>query len=249
MATIRWKREEFTIVGQLLHRTTFNEWIKKEGSLVLHQQLKRTRARWFFGKSRARRALHKTAKKALRRDGWFARMLKRRLDELPKVIRKVSVAIKRNGHKDLLSIASDRGLVVVPRAVALNEFVGFLNDELARADVLAKFEGLASRVLEDVARETESLFFKHFEKGNRQLVDSSGKGAIIGVDKEFNWRLNKINGHYFYAYTQDDEGDLSSKRNVRRFKSDMKEVLQGQQVYLRRLQSMEVVAISDAFRS
>ncbi|MCZ6767390.1 MAG: hypothetical protein O7D32_10720, partial [bacterium] len=187
------------------------------------------------------------ARHILRKDGPFCTRLKVRLDYLPIVIRKIGILIHGRGHKDLYSVDSGKALVVVPRGIVHNDFNQYLNGELAESGELKPFYGLARRLLKEQSFEAEGLFMRQFSKKKHQ-VDSTGRGVILGVDEEFSWKLNHVNGHYFYGYAGKQIEPLDDRKVLKRFKSEMQEILQGQKVYLARLKRMEITAIADSFR-
>ncbi|MFQ5511099.1 MAG: hypothetical protein ACE5EO_04555 [Candidatus Krumholzibacteriia bacterium] len=247
MATLKWTGQEFKVVKQLMTTDVFREWVGCDGQTVLEDVLGKTRARWFFGKQRAKRKILDDARNALKPGARFAAVLKKRLDDLPDVIRKCGIGIKKKGHRDLFSIDTTMALVAIPRGVARNEFALYLIDNLAAASSLARFRGLARRVLGEVAREAEQLFYEKIKKG-AQFVHPEAKAVVLGVEPEFGWRLNGIDGHYYCGYSTRNGKDLAQKKELRQFKSEIEEIVFGQRVHLNRLGKEEVVAIADSFR-
>lgn len=247
MATIKLKKGEFIVTRTILSRATFELWIAKEGAGTLERERQKLGMKWFFGRNRAKRRLYKATRHILRKDGPFCTRLKIRLDYLPIVIRKIGILIHGRGHKDLYSVDSGKALVVVPRGIVHNDFTQYLNGELAESAELKPFYGLARRLLKEQCFEAEGLFMKQFSKKKHQ-VDSTGRGVILDVDEEFSWKLNQVNGHYFYGYAGKQIEPLDDRKVLKRFKSEMQEILQGQRVYLARLKRMEITAIADSFR-
>ena len=78
-------------------------------------------------------------------------------------------------------------------------------------------------------------------------MDSGGRGVILGVDEKFSWKLDQVNGHYFYAFAVATAEALDDRQVFKRFMAEMKEILQGQRVHLARLPRMAVTAIADSF--
>jgi hypothetical protein len=89
--------------------------------------------------------------------------------------------------------------------------------------------------------------FDFLAKGN-PLVDTTGRGLIMGVDRGFRWKINNIDGHYYYAYSTEERIDLAAKKEGKKFIAAMQEGLTGQSVYLKRLSSGEVADISEALQ-
>jgi len=102
-------------------------------------------------------------------------------------------------------------------------------------------------VVTAAAHESEAILFEFLAKGN-PLVDSTGRGLIMDVDRAFRWKINNIDGHYYYAYSTEERIDLAAKKEGKKFISAMQEGLKGQSVYLKRLSSSEVADISEALQ-
>ena len=247
MAAIKWTGREFKVTKQLMTKHLFKEWIARDGRIVLEDVLSKTRARWFFGRQRAKRKIFLDAQSALRPDRAFADALKRRLNELPDVIRKAGIGIKRKGHRDLFSIDTTMALVAIPRGVARNEFTLFLVESLATSSRLARLRGLARRILIDVGRDAEQLFYERIKKGE-QYLHSNDKAIVLGVEPDFSWSLDGVDGHYYCGYARKNGKDLGNKKELKKFKSEMEEIVFGQRVHLNRLGKAKVAAIANAFR-
>jgi hypothetical protein len=250
LAVLKWNGREFRITRQLANRNTLEEWLSEEGSLVLAEATRTTRVRWFFGKTRARRALINEVYRALRPDGRLSETLSRELTELPKLLRQIGSQIRRRKHRDLYTIDSSVAVavVVVPRAVVVNELRVYLFDRLLRAHSLERFKGLPARILRDIAVEAEQCFFDFISSG-KQYMHTNRRSLVLGADGDFRWRMNGIDGHYYCAYSADGSRDLARWRDKRAFDRGMKEVMVGQTVHLTRLRGDEVETIAEAFKT
>ena len=247
MSCLVFKKGEFKIVDQILSHDTFEEWIDQEGRTVLYDIMKYKKMRWFFGKRRARRTLYRAAKTALKSHSPFAILLEPQLNQLPIIIRKIGIIIKRRGYKDLYSASSTRALFVIPRGIAQHDFRHFILKELLDAPQLEGFWGLSKRILKEVSLEAEQLFFNLLIKG-RQYTDPEGKGILLGVDPDYKWKLNGMDGHYYFAYFNNQNCSLDKRKTLNQFKSEMEEVLYGQKIHLKRLESHQVFDIAESFR-
>lgn len=247
MAMLKWKRNEFRITRSLMTRNMFETWVDEDGRAALRDLVRRTPNRWFFGELRARRRLHKEAKAAFAQGGTFAGMLKKQLDQLPLLVRGCAIVIRRSGYQPLNTIDGNRGLCVVPRGVLQRSCKVQLMRELTALPQVRPFRGLTERVLTAAAAEAEAVLFDFLAKGNT-LVDATGRGLIIDVDRDFRWRLDGVDGHYYYAYSTEERLDLTVKKEYKRFMSSMQESLKGQSVYLKRLSGVEVTEISGALQ-
>jgi len=244
---LKWKRNEFRVTSSLMTRSMFERWVDEDGRATLRDVVRRTPNRWFFGEFRARRRLHKEAKVAFERRGTFAGMLKKQLDQLPLLVRGCAIVIRRSGYQPLNTIDGSRGLCVVPRGVLQKSFKVQLMRELIALPQVRPFRGLTERVLTAAAAEAEAVLFDFLAKGNT-LIDATGRGLIIDVDRDFRWRLEGVDGHYYYAYSTEERFDLAVKKEYKRFMSSMQESLKGQSVYLKRLSGVEVTEISGALQ-
>jgi hypothetical protein len=106
---------------------------------------------------------------------------------------------------------------------------------------------LTERVVTAAAVEAEAVLFDFLVKG-APLVDATGRGLIIDVDRDFRWKVNGADGHYYYAYSTEEGIDLAAKKECKRFVTEMHESLKGQSVYLKRLSGAEVADIAEALQ-
>jgi hypothetical protein len=242
------KKFRFKIAGRVVTPAIFKEWIEAEGKLVLHRTIKSKKWGWFFGEQRARRTLHRAAKSALHPHAPFSVALEYHLNRLPVIVRKIGMIIKHRGLKDLYSADSSRALLVIPRGIVQHDFARYLLKKLADAPQLSDLWQLSNRVLKYSALEAERIFFDFFAK-SRIYPDPEGKGIFIGVDPDYAWKLNGINGHYYFAYYGRRDNGLTKRKTLNRFKTDMEEVLNGQEIHLRRLKGHQIIEIAEAFRS
>lgn len=247
MPMLKWKRTEFAVTGDIMTRSMFDTWVDQDGRAALRDAVRRTPNRWFFGQMRARGLLNKEARNVFGPRSTFAGMLKKQLDQLPLRVRGCAIIIRRSGYQPLNTVDGNRGLCVVPRGVLQNDFKVQLLRDLVDLAQVRSFTGLAERVVTAAAGEAEAILFDFLAKGN-PLVDSSGRGLIIGVDREFRWKINGADGHYYYAYSTQEGIDLAVKKETKRFVADMQESLKGQSVYLKRLAATEVTNISEALK-
>jgi len=226
-------------------RMLFELWIAEEGKVALRGVLRNTRQRWLFGEFRAKRRLYREARTAFRPRGVFSETLKKRATRLPTVIRSCGLGVRRLGYTGLCTYDSEKVLAVVPRAIVQNDFRVHLMRELAELPRVRDFRGLTERVIASAAIEAEAVFFDHVAR-RAPLVDETGRGLIVNVDRDFPWKLGPVDGHYYYAYSHDDRIDLTLRKERRRFLSEMEEVLKGQCVHLKRMPPEEIADLRSA---
>lgn len=136
---------------------------------------------------------------------------------------------------------------MVPRGVVRHDYKALVIGELAGTPEARQFPGLTERMAAATTLEAELVFFNIVAKG-RQLVDETGRGIIMGADRDFRWKLNGADGHYYYAASLQERTDLNDSRERRRFLAAMRELLQGQTVHLKRMQVEEIAETREAFR-
>jgi hypothetical protein len=225
----------------------FEQWLDGEGRSAMREALRNTRARWWFGKRRARRGLHRTVRTAFRPGGTFCAATVKQLNQLPLVIRASAIAIQKTSHRQLCTFNTDAAIVVVPRGLVRNDIKVMLVRDLAALPQVRGFNGLTERVLSWAATSAESALFDFIVRG-KQHVDESGRGIILGADADFRWDINRTNGHYYYATSREKSVDLTLGRERRRFLNGIRELYQGQTVHLKRMRADEARETAEAFR-
>lgn len=248
MNVLRFSKDGFSVRRTLLSRDIFNAWTEAEGKPVLHKTLAGMRWRWFFGNIRAIRSLNRAVRRALHPRSPFAQALEQHLNRLPAIIRTIAVLIIQKGYSDLYSIDTTQALVVVPRGIVRNDFRRELFKQLEGGAELKPFAGLSRRLLDVLAADAELLLFSYIQNG-KTYVDSDYRGVFLGTDLSYGWKLNGFDGHYYYAFTLKQGGDLKNKRILRRFKADMTDILIGQKRYLNSLAQHQIFDIAQTIRA
>ncbi|HEX5131689.1 MAG TPA: hypothetical protein VFX92_04280 [Candidatus Krumholzibacteria bacterium] len=214
---------------------------------MLRDALRNTRYRWWFGRPRARRKLRRAARGAFRPGGTFCIAAEKQLNKLPAVLRVCAAGIRKSGHRQLCTFDADKFLVAVPRGIVQNDYRVMVIQSLVELPQVRGFAGLTERVLTATTREAECMLFERVAKG-RQIVDETGRGIIMDVDRDFRWRLNGVDGHYYYAATLESTLDLTGNRERRRFIAALKDLFHGQTVHLKRMRSEEISETTEGFR-
>jgi hypothetical protein len=245
MATLKLKQGRFQVARQILDNSLFDEWITGDGRGIMAGRYRDTRMRWFFGRSRARAQLHKELRGLLAPKSHFAGDIEQHVDELPLFIGKIGQAIRRRGIRDLITSEGCRTVVAVPRGIVQHDYKVALIKELEDTPELRKYPGLARCAIGAMALDAEEVLFA--ETAKKPLADTSGAGLLMDVDAEFRWRINEVDGHYYYGFTEDAEENLDNRRNLRRFRNAMKEVVHAQAVHLKRMQPHDRAALAETF--
>jgi hypothetical protein len=239
LGTLGWKRGEFKITRHPVTQVAFNTWLAGQGKHALRESLRNTSQRWFFGDTRARRRLYADACNAFRPRGTFCDTMKKRADELPAVIRSCAIAIRKGAFGHMSTFDSDHCLCVVPRAIIQHDFRMRMLRELAALPQVQAFHGLTEDIVSAAAMDAEDSLF-HYLMRHAPLVDPTGHGLVLEVDAEFAWRLGGSEGHYVFAWTNDERMDLAGRRDRKRFLSAIAEMRDAQSVYLKRMTPADV---------
>jgi hypothetical protein len=239
LGTLGWKRGEFKVTRHPLTSTAFDAWLASDGKRALRDALRNTRQRWFFGTTRARRRLYREARTAFRPRGTFAEAMKKHAEELPAIVRACAIAIRKGAFGHMSTFDSDHCLCVVPRSIIQNDFRTRMLRELSSLAQVQAFQGLTQDIVSATAMDVEASLFRYLAK-KAPLVEATGHGLIVEVDAEFPWKLGGSEGHYVFAWTNDELMDLSNRRDRRRFLSAIAEMRDAQSVYLKRMSPADV---------
>lgn len=245
MGTMRWNRGGFVITRHPMPRVLFELWLAAEGRPAMRAALRNTRARWLFGEWRARRRLHRAARTAFRPRGVFSETLRKHADGLPAVIRACGQGVRALGYTGLCTYDGEKVLAVVPRAIVQNDFRAVLLRDLSGLPQVKDFAGLTERVITSAAADAEAALFDHLEM-RAPLVDETGRGLVVDVDRDFPWKLGPDAGHYYYAWATDERADLTLRRERRRFLAALEEALRAQCVHLKRMPPDEIADLRNA---
>ena len=220
-------------------RAKFDHWISEDGRPALREALRNTRQRWLFGNYRARRRLYRAARTAFRPRGTFSEALRKRANDLPTVVRSCALAIRRGAFGHMCTFDDDRAICVVPRTIVQNDFKVHMLRELATLPQVQGFRGLTESIIASAALDAEAALFENLER-HAPLVDESGHGLIVEVDAQFPWKLGRSDGHYYYAWSNEERTDLTNRKDRKRFRASIDEMLVAQRVYLKRMSPGDV---------
>jgi hypothetical protein len=239
LGTLGWKRGEFKVTRHPLTSTAFDHWLSRDGKSALRDAMRNTSQRWFFGATRARRRLYGDARTAFRPRGTFSEAMTKRANELPAVVRSCALAIRKGAFGHMSTFDSDHCLCVVPRSIIQNDFRVRMLRELSSLPQVQAFHGLTEDIVSAAAVDAEASLFQYLGK-KTPLVDETGHGLIVEVDAEFPWKLGGSEGHYVFAWSNDERLDLTNRRDRRRFLTAIAEMRDAQSVYLKRMAPSDV---------
>jgi hypothetical protein len=239
LGTLGWKRDEFKVTRHPLTPTAFDHWLSRDGKHALRAAVRNTRQRWFFGATRARRRLYAEARTAFRPRGTFSEALTKHANELPAVVRACAFAIRKGAFGHMSTFDSEQCLSVVPRAIIQNDFRARMLRELSSFPQVQAFKGLTEDIVSAAAMDAEASLFQYLGR-RAPLVEAAGHGLIVEVDAEFPWKLGGSEGHYVFAWSNDERLDLTNRRDRRRFLSAIAEMHDAQSVYLKRMSPSDI---------
>lgn len=245
LGTLGWKRGEFKVTRNPVTQAAFDHWISREGKPALREALRNTRPRWFLGESRAKKRLFVEARTAFRPRGTFSETLKKHADELPSVIRSCAVAIRKGAFGHMSTFDEEHSLCVVPRAIVQNDFRVRLLRQLSSLPQVQAYRGLTEVIISAAAMDAEASLFQFLGR-KAPLVEPTGHGVIVEVDTEFPWKLGGSEGHYTFAWTNNERLDLANRRDRRRFLTAIAEMRDAQSVYLKRMAPGDVADLRTA---
>jgi hypothetical protein len=245
LGILGWKRGEFKVKRHPVTRSTFDHWLTGNGKPVLREALRNTRQRWFLGEWRARQRLFAEARTAFRPRSTFSEALQKRAGELPMVVRFCAHGIRKGAFGHMSTFDENYCLCVVPRAIVQNDFRVRMLSELSSLPQVRAFQGLTEDVISRAAMDAEASLFQYLCR-RAPLVESTGHGLIVEVDAQFPWKLGGSEGHYVFAWANQEKLDLTNRRDRRRFLSAIAEMRDAQSVYLKRMAASDIADLRTA---
>jgi hypothetical protein len=246
LSYLKLRNDGFHIARNLIDAHTFRDWWKSDGKAVQYDMMLRIRARWFFGARRVRRRLFRAARRVFDPVAPFALELEQHLDDLPSVVGKIGLAIRKRGHRDFYTTEKDTAVIVIPRGIVRNDYEVRLVKLLSDSPHASAFPGLARRIVRHIADEAEELLFESLSRA-RDPMDAGERALLLGVDPAFRWRINGTDGHYYMAWSNGDE-DISSRRARKRFRAAAEEVRNAHEEFLRNMGSKHRNAAARPFQ-
>jgi hypothetical protein len=213
MGFIKWAGRGLKIGGEILSADVVEEWLQDRGKALLEEKSKSLLFAWFLRNTRARRAAYADASAVISKSETFAASLASRLKTLPGVVARIANHIKDNGPSVLVKEFPLDWLAVVPRYIAKSVYTAETTQALENSSELCKFEGLPTLFLRDVCEKSETAFF-HFVQTSP--VNCGANNLICGVDADYGWQLNGVNGHYYCARSWRTR-DFTRSREQREF--------------------------------
>jgi hypothetical protein len=220
MSALRWTGKGLQLLGRILAAEEFEKWVTAEGEKVITAMIEKETLKQFGGRARAKRQLWKDAETALNSET-FRSALKAEIEVLPSTLAGLARSLKKDGPKSLwLSPKSfslyDELVIAVPRTLVRHIYSSGLIEALKDSAELSRFMGFPTIYLQERAYESEDSFFALVEKERGYVC---GNGVILGVDRNFSWRLGGMRGHYYFAVGV--HGDLSKGSERKNFVAKM----------------------------
>jgi hypothetical protein len=240
MGMVKWTGEGFKLIGEILTNETVEEWLKEHGKELILNLFQKMTAKWMFGHMRAGRQAKKFILHEVNGSALLRMSLNDSLNKLPNIIQRLALHI----IKAKIDVLTKEGrlwkqLVIVPRAIVLNDFRITLIEDLGQASELKRFEAFPEIFLRRQAEQAEQTFLDTFKKNNNSVVVSNS-GIILLADHQFDWHLGNIWGHYYFGYTDSLSEDLTQKKERKEFIKDIQPTIDAKMIELGKLTAEEI---------
>ena len=243
MGMIKWTNEGFKHIGTLLTNETVEEWFQSHGKELAEGVFGKMAMKWFFGRSRARRQAIREVLTEINASKSLRMAINDSLNKLPKIVHGLARTIDKK-HIDVLTKRGTlQKLVIVPRALVINDFTVTILEDLADAAELKRFHGLPEHFLRKQATLAEQVFRNRISKNRTPMVVANNQ-IILGVDNQFDWHLNNIPGHYYFGHDYSCLADLGIDSDGKALMAALRPWLDDKMVQLGKLTNAEIDEIA-----
>jgi hypothetical protein len=246
MAMVKWTDEGFKLIGRLLSNETVEEWFQSHGKELAESAYESIAMKWFFGRSRARKQAIREVLTEINASKPLRMALNESLNKLPKIVQRLARILDKKRIDVLTKRDRFRQLVIVPRALVIDNFAVTLLDDLADAAELKRFHALLEHFIQKQATLAEQAFRNHISKKHTPIVVVNSQ-VILGVDNQFNWNLKDTPGHYYYGYDYSCLADLAVDSDGKVLMAQLRPWLDDKKVQLRKLTNAEIDEIARHF--
>ena len=160
MGMVKWTGEGFKLLGKILTNEIVEEVLEDFGKEITEK----VKAGWFFGDRRRRWKMKKAMFVGVNSSKPLRMALNESLNKLPKIIRSLAHTISKKRIDILTKKTTFQKLIVVPRALVINDFTLTLLEDLADAAELKRFHGLPKHFLTKQAIQAEETFCDQFAR-------------------------------------------------------------------------------------
>lgn len=248
MGAVRWTGKGLKLIGQLLEAEEVERWLEDKGRELVEEKLKEISVKWLAGKRRAKSRAAAEVRSTVENAETFMASLESSLARLPSAILNVASHLQKNGPKTLVSSDYSRYLTVCPRGLVREHYIRGIVNELKDSAELSRYEGLPERFLRRVAGESEEAFFRSVAQGSSEPLPGNDS-LILGIDDDFGWGVEGINGHYYVGKHSIFGADLREKRQRKELQEKLDPELAKIKVRLGKLTKEELDATVAALPS
>lgn len=248
MGVLNWTEGGFEIIGNLLTAEEFEDWLQYEGKQFLQDKLEKTKLKWLFGESRAKSKGYNEVSGVINKSESLKLAFKKSFDKLPEIVNAWIYEIKSRRIKLLIKNDFSKGVVAIPRILIYNNFQSSVVQSLSDSAELSRYEGLPKHFLLERATEAENSFFNNISN-NEIFILPNNRTAIIGNDDVYDWHFKEMKGHYFCAYLESYNSDLSNRKQREKFESEISPMLKQVKTDLGYLTIAQLESIADSILS
>ncbi|MEE9554030.1 MAG: hypothetical protein V3W18_06995 [candidate division Zixibacteria bacterium] len=240
MGAVRWTAKGMIFVGKLLEAKEVEEYLEKMGSRFITDKLQQLPVKWLAGQTRAKKQVLSDIRKSVDKSDTFRTALTAAVEKLPYVILQISEYIRKNGPDALILRAGfSTDIVVCPRGAVKDYYVNLVTNELKDSAELSRYEGLPLIFLERITRQSEHSFFYRIADSNYEILPGNSD-MIIGVDDDFGWNIDGIDGHYYVGGRDSYGTDLSKRRQRKALLKDIEKMNKTIKIELGKLPQSEI---------
>lgn len=248
MGAVRWTGKGLKLIGQILEAEEVERWLEGKGRELVEEKLKEISVKWLAGRRRAKSKAAAEVRSTVENAETFMASLESSLASLPSAVLNVAGHLQKNGPETLVSSDFSRYLTVCPRGLVREHYIRSVVKELKDSAELSRYEGLPERFLRRVAGESEEAFFRSVAQGSREPLPGNDS-LILGVDDDFGWRVEGINGHYYVGKRSMYGTDLREKGQRKELEEELEPELAKMKVKLGKLTKEELEAAVAALPS
>jgi hypothetical protein len=196
MGSVSWTRDGLKLKDELLDSKTVKNWIQEKAQDIVEEKLKTLPAKFFAGKTRARRRIRKELMKDINKSEKFRASVYESLSSLPNVIFDLTQLIEAKKISDLFRIGADFTITACPRGVVFRYYLDKLIEDLSDSTELGRHRSFSDFFLERLAVESENIFFNFKHK----VSSDGGRSTVVDINRDYDWNIDGYNGHYYVCF-------------------------------------------------
>ncbi len=241
MSSLKWTGKGLQFTNKIVPIDIFEGWLDGEGDFLLEERIGESSGGIFRKRAKAKKSLFEDMKASLSNETVKLAMLSR-LVRLPTIIESVAKEIK-NSTPELITEVEMTWVGALPRYSVRKAYSQYVVNELKNAEELARYPYFARLYLKQLAEDSEESFFARTNK-NRAVCE---QGIILGVDPDYYWHLDPLDGHYYFARSSMGT-DMTKRSDRNKLVKGANAMLEDFQVKLGLLTSDEKHRVAEGLR-